>query len=346
MKKLLLTALCVVPFLCASLYAENADKEIRPQGAQPVGQSVGGNPNKGADKPSAPREESSSRSASRTIAPTSSVGPAPEHHVAPAGGPGHPRPVPPPPRPHAHYYYGYGHGHYYYADPYYYYPQSTTVIVYENKDNETVYYTAEVPDTIRLINEFPVKRSLAIQGTVGPYIMTSDFEGYDFSGLHAGLGLTYQIPINDHSLAFVVGAICTYRAATQTFDYYEDNKRTGETVRYTFEHLGIDVPLLLRLRGTGSRLSFDFGARMYFNVHDRLVTKDDSGKEYYHLSDEHEFANFGLTLGFNVDLTSFLAFNVGSNFIFGDSYNTAYIRQVPTDFSETELTFGLSFKIF
>lgn len=348
MKKLLLTALCI-PFLCASLYAEG-NREVVPQGSQPAVRNVGGNPNRDSNG-GVKNQESSNGSVSHQQAPaSSSVGPAPERVVAPSrpgpdpyvGGPGRPRPMDPPPPPRHRYYYG----HYYYADPYYY-PQ-TTVIVYENRDNEVVYYTAEVPDTIRLINQFPVKRELGIVGSFGPYIMSSNREGYDFGGFLASAGLTYQIPINDHSLAFVIGAICSYRTATQTFDIYQDGYRVGNT-KYTFEHLGIDVPLMIRLRGTGSRLSFDFGGKILFDVHDQLITKEGSKKKYYHLSDDRDLANFGLAIAFNIDLNSFMAFNIGTDFVFDDTYSSSNVLPEvdrAIDFAESELTFGITFKLF
>lgn len=339
MKKFLLCAICAIPFLCAPLFAEDASREVLPQGSvSSARQAPAGNPNRdasGSVKDAHPVSGSSAPVVNKTSAPP------PERTVGPARpAPAHvggPRPVGPPPPP---------RHHHYYSDPYYYYPQTTVIVYEQSNSSEPVYYVAEVPDTIRLVNEFPVTRSLGIHGFFGPYAMTSDYRGYDFGGYLAGAGLTYQIPINDHSLAFVLGAIFTYRTATQTFEYFDDGEPTDEKVRYTFEHLGIDVPLVIRLRGTGSRLSFDFGGKVFFNVHDRLITKDDHHKQYYHLSDDRDLANFGLTLGFNIDLNSFIAFNIGSDFIFGDTYKTSSIRQIPAEFSESELTLGLTFKVF
>ena len=291
------------------IFASEPEKEVRPQIFAPA------------------RTESSESSIKQE-----SVAPAKE--IRPAGMPHAPgKHHPPPPR-------------FYHYHPYEYYPPHTTVIVYEQPEESNTVYVATLPDTIRFVNQFPVKFRLGIHGLFGPYAMTSDSWGYDFSGYFGGGGLMLQVPINETTMAFVAGALLTYRKADNTFDYYEDGKPTGESARYTFYHKNIDVPVLLRFRALGSRLSFDFGGKLQFNIRERLEIKDDSGKHTYDLDEERNLLNFALSLGFNIDLNQYISFNLGSDFAFGEMFNTSKIYGLPTEFTESVFSLGLTFNVF
>lgn len=251
--------------------------------------------------------------------------------------PSSPHPLPPPHSPPP--------PRFYHHHPYDYYPGHTTVIVYEQPNESQEVYIAAVPDTIRLVNKFPVKLRVGVQGLFGPYAMTSSSWGYDFSGYFGGGGVMLQLPINEYTMAFVTGALLTYRKADNTFDYYENNKPTGESARYTFYHKNIDVPFYLRFRALGSRLSFDFGGKLQFNVRERLEIKDDSGKHTYDLDEERNLLNFALSLGFNIDLNEYISFNLGSDFAFGDMFNTSKVYGIPTEFAESMFSLGITFNI-
>ncbi len=319
------SATMVALFLGSAFVWAQSAKAVRPQIFAPSnsgpGGGSGGSQISGPEQPPPPSQE-----------PATTV-----KEVRPAGRPyGHVAPPPPP------------HGHvpppHYYYDPFYTRP--TTVIVYEESHAEPVYVTTEIPDTLRLVNPFPVRYSLGIVGVFGPYAMTSDYRGYDFSGWIGGGGLTVQIPLNSTSLAFVTGAILTYRQATNTFDYYENGKPTGEDARYKFNHKNIDVPIWIRLRAPGSRLSFDLGGKILFNIRERLEIKDDSGKHTYDLDDDRNLVNYALSIGFNIDLNRWIALNLVSDFAFGDMYDVSKIQGIPAEFTESSLTIGVTFNIF
>lgn len=313
--------------LCFALAASSAwaEREVRPQIYAPEKKSS--------------TQNSSSEAKKNPPAPSRDERPPAPKEVRPAGLPPTPHGhlYPPPHGAYHHYYYG----HY---DPFYT-PPPTTVVVYETREAEPVYVTTSIPDTIRLVNHFPMRFTVGLTGLFGPYSMNSEYRGYDFSGWIGGGGVTLQVPLNEANLGFITGAILTYRRATNTFDYYEDGVRTGETARYTFTHKNIDVPVLLRLRGTGSRLSFDFGGKLLFNILDELKIKDDSGSKTYDTYDGRNFLNFALALAFNIDLNRWLTFNCGTDFVFGDMYDTATIKGIPADFSEATFVIGLTFNI-
>lgn len=296
-----------VLFLVSFIYAEETSREVRPQIF-------------------APAKSETSESSVKPDAPVTEVRPAGSHHFH------KPMHHPPPPR-------------FYHYHPYDYYPPRTTVIVYEQPESTETVYVATVPDTIRLVNNFPNKFHVGIHGLFGPYAMTSDSWGYDFSGYFGGGGLMLQFPINENTMAFVAGALLTYRKADNTFDYYENGKPTGESARYTFYHKNIDVPVLLRVRAFGSRLSFDFGGKLQFNIRERLQIKDDSGKHTYDLDEERNLLNFALSIGFNVDLNQYITFNLGSDFAFGDMFDTSKIHGIPATFTESLFSLGLTFNI-
>ena len=314
MNKFIFNLLSVTLVLASIVFAENSNRTVGPQIFAPAPSSTE-SPNKEPLKET-PRKE-----------------------VRPAGQKMHGNPPghkPPPP--------GYHHYYYEYYDPFY--APRTTVVVYEGRDRDPVYVEASVPDTIRIENPFPVTYSLGIVGLFGPYFMTSDYSGYDFSGYYGGGGLTVQIPINSTSLAFVTGVLYTYSKSSNTFDYYEDFKPTGESAKYTFTHQNVVLPIYVRLRAPTSRFSFDFGGKVLLNFRDRLEIKDDSGKHWFDLDDDKNVLNFALSLGFNIDLNRYITFNLVSDFAFGEMYNTSKIEGIYSKYTESMFSLGFTFNIF
>ena len=74
--------------------------------------------------------------------------------------------------------------------------------------------------------------------------------------------------------------------------------------------------------------------------------KDDSGKHTYDLDEERNLLNFALSLGFNIDLNQYISFNLGSDFAFGEMFNTSKIYGLPTEFTESVFSLGLTFNVF
>lgn len=337
MKKLLCFVGCVALAASMSLARDRSDLEVMPSGSS--GSSTG----------SVSKSGGGGSSAGAVNGGTSSAPSSGQKEVRPAGAsvagnPGGPGGNPAPaagPAPHAggpHYSYTYRYYYDPYYDDYFYGPPRRTVIIYQQ--TSPTYVSG---DTMYVENPFPVRFSLGIQGIFGAYMMISDYNGYDFTGLIWGGGLVVQVPINSTSAALVTGVSVNYHRLSENFEYYSSGRPTGEEARYTFQSTNIDVPILLRLRATGSRFSFDFGGKILFNIRDRLKIKDDSGSDWIDLDDERNVANFALAIGFNVDINRYLAFNIGADFAFGEMYDTAYIEGLPADYGESSFWLGFTF---
>lgn len=334
MKKLLCFVGCVALTASLSLARDRSDLEVMPAGSS--GSSTGSVSSSGGGSSAGAvngGNSSTSSSGQKEVRPAgSSVAGSP-------GGGGSPGPAAGP-APHGGPHYGYTYRYYYdpYYDDYFYGPPRRTVIIYQQ--TSPTYVSG---DTMYVENPFPVRFTLGIQGIFGAYMMTSDYNGYDFTGLIWGGGLSVQVPINSTSAALVTGLSVYYHRLSENFEYYSGGRPTGEDARYTFQSTSLGVPILLRLRATGSRFSFDFGGKILFNIRDRLKIKDDSGSDWIDLDDERNVANFALAIGFNVDINRYLAFNIGADFAFGEMYDASYIEGLPADYGESSFWLGFTF---
>ena len=201
----------------------------------------------------------------------------------------------------------------------------------------------------------PMKLSFGIQGFIGSYIISGDYDDSyyrdeieDYSGMAWRAGGFVVVPLNEYTVGLKIG-VAYDQSIAKNSGYVCRDYSDCVNAKVRFSQSKIDIPLLFSFKGPRSSFSFDIGTELDVPIKDEFrVDLEGSGVSKLDMIDKEnrEMLDWNIVFGFALKANQYVGmdfrFNMGLSDMYDVSQNSNLKMFKLDDLSSASFMIGLS----